>query len=283
MDPAAKVQPNTLGGRVHLGCEGTAVRHLFGSVSTPIASVDDYLAFPLATSHRDGHLGGGCHHGRIYAVSLTGRDLIRVSDEIPIGALPISAFDLAPAGAVLTQRSQLKFQIDAYLDSGKRTFQADAGQTFHVEATRVQVSWLAPTNFVEVNDATASAAGTRTGMVLDSLMGASVAATESSVGDDEVVYTTHLFVPANTQPAIAIPPFADRVTIYQNTGGAASVLWTQHYGDPAVASIEASTLPWIPGGRRTHPESVMHDATHLQPDLDPDNARFYTLRWSIRP
>lgn len=283
MSPPPYDTHDPLRGRVRFECEGTAVRHLFGSVATPTASQQDYQSVALSVSHRDGKVAGYRGEGRIYVVSLTGRDLIRVSDEVPIGALPLEAFDAPPAGAQVVQRSQLKFEISAYLDSGVRTFRADAGQSFHVEAVRVQASWLAPANFVEVYGANLAASGTRTGMVIDSQLGCSIAATESSVGDDEIVYTTHLYAPANTQPAAAIPAFADRVTIYQADTGAASVLWTQHYGDPAIASLQACTLPWIGGARRTQPESVMHDATHLQPDLDVDNDRFFTLRWSIRP
>lgn len=276
-----------LGGRVKYGPEGIAQRHLFGSVASPNAAQNQYATFDQAEGHREVCVAGGHGCARTYVVSLTGREIQRSSNDGSFAPLPLQAFDQLPAGAVLAPRSQLKFRISAQLHSGQRQFFADAGQSFEIQANCICIDWWAPSAFVEVTDRTLATISEQSGFVIDALLGASAAAIEDPIGMPSLTFTTHLVVTAGTQGVVQIPPFATDVTIYQAfTLGTASTMWTQWYGDPSVLApaIEMGAMPFLPGLRKTQPEMVLPDATHLQSDIAADGAdRLFTLRWTCRP
>jgi hypothetical protein len=273
--------PHDLGGRIYYGCEGTAVRHLFGAVASPLAVPGNYLPFTQAVSFRETCIPGGC--ARTFVVSLTGRELQRLGSEAVFLPLTLADFTTVPAGVTLTDRSQLKFRINAQLDSGTRRFVVDANQTFEVQANSVCIEWVAPANFVEVaGRPVVPAIG---GFVIDALLGCSAAAIEDPLGNTTCTFTSHLYVTAATRGIVTVPAFATDVTIYQAaTLGASAVMWEQHYGNPTVAgSLEAGAIPFILGQRRTEQEQVLPNVSHFRSDIDPASDRWFILRWTIRP
>lgn len=270
-----------LGGRVYYGAEGIAQRHLFGSVASPNGDPSEYVDFTNFQSHRETCIAAGPSCARTYVVSLTGREIQRTTLELPLGPLPLDAFSNPPAGLQITPRSQLKFAISAQLHSGTRRFFADAGQSFEIQANRICIDWMGPPSIVEVTDQTRASIPSQEGLLVDALLGASAAAIEAPIGMPSFTFTTHLYVVAGTQGVVTIPPFATDVTIYQSlTLGTSSVAWTQLYG----TALELGTIPFLPGRRKSEPEIVLPDATHLQSDVAADGAdRWFTLRWTCRP
>lgn len=220
-------------------------------------------------------------------------EIQRQNDEGNISPLTPQAFsdpNTLPAGAQLVRRSQLKLRVTAGVGTANRRFDMDVGQSLEINADKVCVDWLAPTNFYEVPTFPVGtlfpvpAPPTRSGFVIDVWLGVSLVRLEEAVGDNEVTLTTHLFVPANTLGVIQVPPFATKVTVYQDpTLGASAGIWQMLYGDPVVVgTIPHGAIPFIPGARKSEPDIDLADTTHLQTDLD--NAdRFFTMRWTIRP
>lgn len=265
-------------GRVQPFAAGMGVIRLFGSMG---ATVDVYPAFTKQVAMKN--VCEGCP--RTWVVTLTGREIQRFSSETPLRALLLADFDNPPVGALSVPRTQLKFAISADLGfAGRRRFFVDAGQTFEVEASRICIDWLAPEIFLPVVDNQSSPPVTPlTGFVVDAMIGAEAAIVENAIGLTEATFTTHLAVAAGTAGNIIVPPYAQQVIVYQNPSGAASTQWVQAYGVAPVGPFDIGSLPFIPGERRTEQETLLPDATHLRTDIDPANARFFTMRWTIRP
>lgn len=269
--------------------------HVFGA--TTIGDTGAYDAFTERGSMwpPEGHcFDARCGH--LFLISTTATEIQR-SGQGNIGPLTAAAFqDNAPIPATASRtlnRTQLKCAITANVGSGRRRFFMDFAQSIELNAISVCVDWMAPANFVEppvvlTNGTNVLPVPVRNGaaLVVDAQIGIEVAELESSSGNaSECTFTTNLIVAADTQPTIPIPPFARAVTIFQTTAGASSTMWTQWYGDPAVvgSAVQAGALPFIPAQRKTEPEIDLPNTTHLQTDLDALAARFYTLRWTIRP
>lgn len=161
----------------------------------------------------------------------------------------------------------------------------DANQSITIVAQDVCIDWLGPAGTRDVQgwNAEQRANAPLSGLAIDCFLDISLTRIESAPGaNSTVTLTKHLFVPAATIGAIAIPAYAQSVTISQEpTLGTASVMWTQIYGNPAFLTLAA--LPFIPGQRQTTQQSLLSNASHLRTDIDPDFARFFTLAWVIRP
>lgn len=201
--------------------------------------------------------------------------------------LPDRAISEIPAGVgPFTRRTVMQLEILASDGVDTRLFQMDANQSICIVAQEICVRWMGPPNTRDVM----GLLGTervlpRNGLVIDAFVGCAVSRIEVPPGDNStVICTKHLFVPATEQGIAIIPPYAKSVTIYQEpTQGVASVMWTQLVGDPATASLSMGALPFIAGQRKTQPGIELGNVTHLQSDIDPDNGRFFTLVYAVRP
>lgn len=265
--------------------EGKALR-LFGSISSTVGpDGSGYLPPVRMVGNWQPQKRQGCECG-LWMIQSSVVEILRSAEELTLFPLNnVNVFNpnsALPAGAVRAPgRSQVKLNITAEASTTARTWQQDVGQTLEVNADCIGISYFVPDNFYEVPGLTMPA---RSGLVVDVYLSVSLNRLEQSVGNNEAILTTNLFVPGGTQGVVTVPAFAREVTIYQTTDGIASALWTQWYGNPAVVagSVQAGVLPWIAGSRRTEQESLLPDVTHLRTDLD-DLDRFYTLRWLIRP
>lgn len=263
--------------------------YLFGSLASAPADPSTYFAPTRAVGYwqPQGKVGCGCGCWMIQASTV---EVLRSASEVVIAPLGnvsqvIGPNTALPVGAVRARgRSQLKLQVTAEASTTARTFFMDVGQTIELNADCIGIQYLAPDNFVEISGGQ-NLSVLRSGLVADVYTSVSLNRIEQSVGATEAIFTTNLFVTANTLLSVPVPPFAREVTIYQNSLGASSVQWTQWYGDPitVAGSIEAASLPWIAGLRRTQQETLIPDVTHLRTDADANADRFFTLRWVIRP
>ncbi len=270
--------------------EGKSIR-LFGSIADP-ASPAGFLTPNRMVGTWQPQLPLGCGCG-LMMVQSSVVQITRSSDE-GVLLLPLSQdigiFDNSaalPAGASRSPgRSQVKLYIAGEASTNARRWYQDVGQTVEFNADCAGVSYFVPSNFYEV--APGQPMPGRDGLVVDVYLSVSIYRLEQAVGNNEVIYTQHIYIPAPEEgvssAVIPVPPFATEVTIYQNLLGIASAMWTQWYGDPSVVplAVQAAGLPWIAGARRTQQESLLPDVTHLRTELD-NSERFYTLRWVIRP
>lgn len=226
-----------------------------------------------------------CDHG-LWQVTTSVTEYLRSAQEGTLNPLQEQALNDPALGlpANFSRRSQIKLRIQCSDGVSKRQLDMDMNQSVMVVARKLCASWLYPAGTIDVTGLqTEGAAFSRSGFVLDSFVGVSFTRCEEALGTETAIFTTHLFVAAGAQGVAPIPAYARSVTIYQAASiGNASVMWTQTYGNPSVASIEIGALPFIAGARKTQPEEIVPDAQFLRSDID--NAdRFFTLVWSIRP
>lgn len=279
------------------------LRHFFGSYATPSASPTNKLPYVVKSSLRwyccseedqdcaDENIGG-C--GRTW---LIGSDVTEVLRGSEVQMEPLSGGQVdgseslpeAPAQpAVRNQnRSLLKLQVILNRWGGEHVFFMDTNQWLEVESTDVTFRLYAPSNFEEIGTGRArpNPLPTRTGLVGDALIGTAAIEIEAptSPNKNSVIFTENLFVADNTRQVIRVPPFARSVTIYQNPLGVPAVVWVGRYSDPNITdSIEAQSLPFIVGLRKTEPLEILPDVTHLETDLAVGD-RFFTLQWDIVP
>lgn len=261
--------------------------HLFGSIFNPAGPTG---AGYIAPTRLIGYWRSPCDcvGCGTYTIASGVMELLRSSD-VGLSPLPFDSFgenNTLPAATTRARgRSQIKLRVSAEIGTTWRQFFMDVGQTVEVNAECVCVDYLVPENMYEVYDRPdQEPLPTREGLVIDAQLSVGISRLEETVGATEAIFTTNIFVPLNTQPTIAVPPYAREVTVYQTTPGGAAALWTQWYGDPnvTVGSVQAGVLPWLAGQRRTQQESVIPDVTHLEVDQDASD-RFFTLRWVIRP
>lgn len=272
-----------LGRSVVLGSKHT---HLWGATASPTATRAAFQRFVQGDIFIP-----TCTHGPagLFQITSAAREFQRASAEVTIFPLGDNAANQPPAGVdPPTLRTQVQLRVTANDGTSTRVFEMDCNQSICIVAQDVCVQWLGPVGTRDVqNWTTVQLAGAGlTGFVFDAFLEVGVSRIEAAPGDNSsVILTQHLPVPANTVPTIAIPAYAEAVTIYQAvTLGNASVMWTQHIGDPAgiAGSMEIGAIPFIPGQRKTQPNIELGHATHLQPDID-NAERFFTLVWTIRP
>lgn len=228
--------------------------------------------------------------GGLWQVTTTVKEYRRNVSDVATLPLPDTAISQVPAGVEpFTRRTVVQVRIQANDGADERLFDMDANQSISVVAQRVCVYWLGPSGMVDLLNFTAAQRESlrRTGMVIDAFLGLSLSRIEQQPGSNEsVTLTRHLYVPAGSRGSIAIPPYARQVTIYQEpTLGSSSIMWTQTLGDPNGVSgfMTLAALPWIVGERKTEPEAVLPNASHLWSDVDNQSDRFFTLVWTIRP
>lgn len=267
---------------------GAKGAHLFGSIATdgnePQATYADPSIF--------GALWRDCISGipGLWQITTTAKEYRRLITEAGVVALPDTAISDIPAGvAPFTRRTVVQARVQANDGADERVFDMDANQSIAIVAQEVCVYWLGPSGMVDLLHFTAAQrnAITRSGMVIDCFFGLSLSRIEQQPGSNEsVTLTRHLFVPATTRGSIAIPSYARAVTIFQEpTLGTSSVMWTQTLGDPNGGSgfMTLAALPFIPGERKTEPEELLPNASHLWSDVDNQFDRFFTISWLIRP
>lgn len=268
-----------------VGAKGT---HLWGSIATNGNEPQETYVDPSIF----GMLWRDCTKatGGLWQITTTAKEYRRLIAEGTATPLPDTAVSETPAGVdPFTRRTVVQVRIQANDGADERLFDMDANQSICVVAQQVCVYWLGPSGMVDMLhlDQAQRAAATRTGMVIDCFLGLSLSRIEQQPGSNEsATLTRHLFVPATTRGSIAIPPYAREVTIYQEpTLGAASIMWTQTLGNPNGVSgfMTLAALPFIVGERKTEPEILLPNASHLWSDVDNANDRFFTLAWTIRP
>lgn len=272
-----------LGGRAAESCAQRRA-HLWGTVATDDDSPWASFAIPFIESET---VLDDCDHG-LWQVTTSVTEYLRSAGEGTLNPLQEQAINDPALGvpANFSQRSQIKLRLQCSDGVAKRQLDMDLNQSVMVVARKLCASWLFPAGTRDVTGLqTQGPAFALGGFVLDSFVGISFTRCEESLGTETAIFTTHLFVAQNTQGVARIPAYARSVTIYQAASiGNASVMWTQHYGNPTVASIEIGALPFIAGARKTQPEEIVPDAQFLRSDIDADpNGRFFTLVWSIRP
>lgn len=228
--------------------------------------------------------------GGLFQVSATASEYRRVNRLVGLLPLAEEAITQTPPGVTpATARTVMQLACMANDGVDTRMWFMDANQSVVVCAQNVCVRWMGPPDTRDVSNLPTATRETlrRFGLCIDSFLGVSVTRIEGTPGSNsECCFTNYLSVAANTRGVIEIPPYAQRLTIYQEpTQGTASVAWTFTLGDPnGVSGFEATgALPFIAGLRRTQQESVVGNSSHLWTDTDPDFARFFTLRWTIRP
>lgn len=270
--------------------------HLWGSIS-PGGDQSTYLdptrSAPVANMCR-GHDGG------VWQITTTAKEYRRLVEEGTALPLLDTAISDVPVGVdPFTRRTVVQLRVYASDGVDEREFEMDANQSITIVAQDVCAYWLGPrgetaggaddnTGMRDVLNLQGPERNLpRSGMVIDAFLGVSVSRIEQPPGhNSEVLLTKHLFVPEGERGSIAIPAYANRVTIYQEpTLGSSSVMWTQTLGDPNGVSgfMTLAALPFIVGERKTEPEAILPNASHLWSDIDNDADRFFTLVWTIRP
>lgn len=259
--------------------------HVWASVATPAMVTTDYV-IPFVKGPQ---LFRECVPATpgTWQITTVALEYQRDGGEGALLPLPDTAVsDVPPGVPPPTRRTQMQLRVFANDGIDLREFDMDCNQSITIVAQDVCVHWLWPSNAVDVLNLQPPARDTtRTGLVVDAFVGASLSRIENAPGSNSTCsLTTHLSVAAGVQGVVEVPPYAQAVNIYQASAlGNASVSWTQWYGNPNTAGVEVGVLPFIPGLRRTQQGSYLPNVTHLRSDLDNDNARFYTLQWLIRP
>lgn len=281
---------------------GAKTIHLWASVA-PGGTVATWLDPPLSSAPVESQIFNVCSTATagLWQITTTAAEYRRNAGEEGLLPLPDSAIRQIPAGlAPYTKRTIMGLRVWANDGADLRQFDMDANQSIMIVAQSVCIAWTGPRNTVGTDAANTveilgmpdamrerAPIGERTGIVVDSFLGVSLARIEENAGDNsEVLCTRHLFVPAATRGSLEIPPYANEVIIYQEpTLGTSSVMWTQTLGDPngGSGSIALAALPFIVGQRRTQQESILPNVSHLQTDIDPDNTRFFTAVFKVRP
>lgn len=268
----------------------TMNRHFFGSVTSDPLGPSTYEAATLGRFLDDFCCPEPQPHLMLLTVDAI--EVIRVAGEpvTPLTGQQILTGSALPAGALRIQnRSQLKVRVSINRGTMQHRFLMDMNQQIEFHAVSVGIDIVGASNLVEVNMDRSSlgpsvpAAPLRAGLVIDELVGQTVARIEAPTGLRDVIFTENVFVAANTREVLEVPPYATDLTVYQSSIGAAETVWEMHYGDPTVGSVEAGTIPWIVGARKSEPLIEFPNVTHLRTGIDVDNGRFFTLRWTIRP
>lgn len=283
--PIEVVVPDVFSGRSRPAASKLA--HVWASVSPTAATPGNYIIPFVEGSQlfRKCHVAGEPGN---WQITTTAVEYQRDSNEGPaLLPLPDTAITQIPAGLNPVRRTQIQLFVTASDGAGIRKFYMDCNQSLSITAQECCVHWFWPPNSVDVQGLLPPPrdALTRTGLVVDAFIDAGVSRIESAPGSNSTcTFTTHLSVAAGQVGVTEIPPYAQAVTIYQALAlGSASVVWTQHYGDPTTGSIEVGAFPFIVGQRRTQQAGFLGNVTHLVTDVDPDNARLFTLVWLIRP
>ena len=261
-------------------CDSPRQIQMFGSIQTTV-NISDFV--PLTTV-REATEQIPCFYNepteRLWRVRVSGAELQRFS----AGAvLPLTRSQiLGPATPATTSRGgsvTYKLRVKVCSRSGNYQFFMDSGQPIEVYGNRIQVAVVGPVNAFEVSP---DSVATLAGVLIDSILGISILAAETPIGQREVRLSQHIHVAAAARPAIAVPEHARSVKVYTGLGATAG--WTRHIGDPTVfaEAIPAGTIDFA-AGTSIDASNPVGDETHLRVDLDNANPRFFTIVWTIRP
>jgi hypothetical protein len=224
---------------------------------------------------------------RLWRVRSSGMELQRFTGD---GVAPLAkdvivapATSALPAGASRGGSVTFKLQVKVRSSSGNYEFFMDAGQAVEVVGKDVEVGLFGPANSVEVVPST-PATVTQTGLVIDSVIGVALNAAEQAMAQTAVHFTQHFFVAANTQTSIAVPRYARGIKVFTGTGPAPAASWERWIGDPAIVTngLRVGTVDFAAGTSIPASDQV-GDETHIRVDLDANNARLFTVVWTIKP
>jgi hypothetical protein len=207
---------------------------------------------------------------------LAGSDAVEIIREVDVASPPLDRQALSQFGVENVSAAKIAVSINNY--GGQHRFYMDANQWILLFTDSVVIDVVLPRNFER-----ALRSGERgPGLVADIELGANAWEVETSSGQRTAKYTTFHHVPAGTQPGIEVPPYARACSIYQTGAGAASTSWSMFLGG-LPGGVELGTIPFIGAARKSVEGIELPSATHLRPDLDAANARFFTIQWAIRP
>ncbi len=259
---------------------------LFGAITNPGITIADFI--PLNSGITNANEGfrptWQGQQDRLWRIRTSGKELQRadVVNASPLTMEQIVQPDTTALPALTSRGGSVtyKVQVKVRSASGLYEFFMDAGQPVEVVGKDVEVGLFGPVNTVVVDGNTTT---TLSGTVLDAVLGVALSAAEQSLGQTEVRLTEHFFVAANTRTSIALPPYARAGSVFTGTGPNPAS-WGRWISDPGVVpnSLRTGTVDFA-GGTSTVQSSPVGDETHWQTDLDANNARFFTVVWTIRP
>lgn len=197
----------------------------------------------------------------------------------------------SPSNTGLRGRGSFKLQLTVGSSAGLTTFECDLGQTIDIYGYQVACDILGPAGAYEVGSRRDQLTQLGPGTVADAIVGFSLNAIEESVGNREVLYTQHLFIPGGSTFTFPIPRFARKVKIYVDPvlggGGVVDSFWQAFIGDPAVVT-DANAVGTIQfdgvNGQTTLDQNCIlpGDASFIETD-NQAGTRFATIIWTIKP
>jgi len=284
-DIARRMEDMGLGGRAP-GNECNARQYqLFGQYSTT-QLVSGFQRLNQSTAATAGFIPRQLPPGeRLWRVRSSGAELQR-SSAIAVAPLPISQVlgPDTPAGASRGGSVTYKIEVVVTSITGLYRFFMDAGQAIEVVGSEVCAGVFGPLGTIVVNPSNDTLAiSGQAGLLIDSVVGIAINAAEQSLSQTAVHLTEHFFIAANAQQTIPVPQHARRVKVYTGTG-AAPASWTRHFGDPAILvnTVTTGTIDFV-GLTSAIQSDPVGDESHIRTDLDPNNARFFTVVWTIQP
>lgn len=287
---ASVVEPDAtfrtrLGGVAHGSCGRNF--QLFGAITNPGLGIADFVPLTSGiTDANDVFRPDWCGTtDRLWRIRTSGNELQRslAAPAAPLTRAQIVQPDTTALPALTSRGGSVTFKLQVKVRSGTGMYEflLDAGQPVEVFGKDVEIGLMGPVNSFVVTDN--NSANTLQGIVLDAVLGVSIAAAEQSLGQTSPRLTTHHFVPANTAVSIPVPPYAAELSIFTGTGPnpASFLRWI---GDPAIIvnALQTGTIDFVAGTSATQSRPV-GDETHIQTDIDVNNARFFTVVWTIRP
>lgn len=223
---------------------------------------------------------------RLWLVSLRGTDVYRTSPD-PISPLTRQVLDNGPlpAGAIRSDNVHAyRAAVKCSSESGFAVFEIDLNQELELWAHRVEVALLGPTNGVSIPSNFPPGSVTRTGFVVDSVVGCQIVPIESSKSCKEAHLTQFVRIAAAQQITIPVPRGAVLLKVYQGAPlvAPATVMWTRQLAAAPALPVIVGTISFA--NRESIDASAPVGAeSHLLTDIDPANARLFVLRWTIRP
>jgi len=218
---------------------------------------------------------------RLWRVRSAGLELQRSSGD---GVAPLTQAAIV-SGPTATQSrggsSVFKIRVDVTSDTGNYFFDMDCGQPVEVYGKTVAITVLGPSNAFVVHQGNETE--TLSGVLVDALLSTAINAAEESLGQTEVHLTQHFAVAANTQVAIPVPQRARGLQVYTGVGPNPAQ-WIRHIGDPLriTNTLQVGTVDFA-GANSVLESSPVGDETHILTDIDVNNARFFTVVWTIKP
>lgn len=212
-------------------------------------------------------------------VTTSSRAFVRDADA-PVGPLGLEFLGRDSWGSSL-----IKLEVRATTIAGATNYFIDAGQTLEFLADGAVVkAWLPPNAYRVYNTKLEEEQPqpTREGLVFDQLVGVGIAETPDAIGNIEARYTQTVQVDENRDGVVLIPPYADRVFVYQ-VGSDLPVDMRWVIGNPFLgASLDVGEIVWDATGNPVREHLRRPQATHVSIAAVTET-RVFTFVWMIKP